>query len=120
MDCFKSSGSSGDFQLSQEAGGWWSQGLLCSLQVFLAWVWPPPNEEADRQTPTFVGTDALTVVDVKSTIQAHLGILQELIQVFVYFAYFLGEEKQKALVSRSLLAGTAVEHLASARTATRR
>ena len=76
MDCFKSSGSSGDFQLSQEAGGWWSQGLLCSLQVFLAWGWPPPSEEAGGQTPTFVGTDALTVVDVKSTIQALQGILQ--------------------------------------------
>ena len=76
MDCFKSSGSSGDFQLSQEAGGWWPQGLLCSLQVFLAWGWPPPREEADRQTPTFVGTDALKVVDVKSTIQALQGILQ--------------------------------------------
>ena len=37
-----------------------------------------------------------------------------------YFVYFPGEEKPKALVSRSHLAGTVVEHLASARIATRR
>ena len=38
----------------------------------------------------------------------------------LYFAFFLGEEKPKALVSRSLLAGTAGEPLASARIATGR
>ena len=37
-----------------------------------------------------------------------------------YFVYFLGVEKPKALVSRSLLAATAVEHLASALIATGR
>ena len=36
----------------------------------------------------------------------------------LYFAYFQGEEKRKALVSRGLLAGSAVEHLVSARIAT--
>ena len=39
---------------------------------------------------------------------------------YFHFVYFLGEEKPKAPVSRSLLAVTAVEHLVSAWIATRR